>query len=180
MSQVETMIANMEVQTGRSLDEWCGVLQRSGLQKHGQLIKHLKTEHGFTHGYANLVAHEFRSRAEGSDDTDLLRQQYAGKEPLRTIYGAIVTAVEGFGDDVEIAPKKTYVSLRRSKQFGLVQPSTKSRIDVGLNLGDARPGDRLEESGSFNSMVSHRVRVEDVGEVDDELIEWLRDAYERA
>lgn len=88
--------------------------------------------------------------------------------------------MRGFGSDVEFAPKKAYVSLRRSKQFALVQPSTKTRVDVGLKLRDAAPEGRLEASGSFNAMVSHRVRVESPAEVDAELIGWLRKAYDEA
>ena len=39
---------------------------------------------------------------------------------------------------------------------------------------------RLEASGSFNAMFTHRVKVSDVKEVDLELIGWLRRAYEEA
>jgi hypothetical protein len=88
--------------------------------------------------------------------------------------------VSGFGKDVEFAPKKAYVSLRRSKQFGLIQPSTKTRVDVGINLKGRPAGERLEASGSFNAMVSHRVRVTAAKEVDAELIAWLREAYDQA
>jgi hypothetical protein len=76
--------------------------------------------------------------------------------------------------------KKTYVSLRRSKQFALVQPPTKTRVDVGINLKGVAPAGRLEASGSFNSMVSHRVRIESVKDVDKELVAWLKQAYESA
>ena len=88
--------------------------------------------------------------------------------------------MKGFGDDVELSAKKAYVSLRRKKQFGLVQPSTKTRVDVGIQLKNVAPGGRLEASGSFNAMVSHRVRLGSVEEVDEELIGWLRDAYSAA
>ena len=81
---------------------------------------------------------------------------------------------------MELAPKKAYVSLRRRKQFGCLQPSTATRFDVGINLKGVAPAGRLEASGSFNAMVSHRVRVSDVNEVDDELIGWLRQAYDQA
>jgi len=88
--------------------------------------------------------------------------------------------VRKFGKDVEIAPKKTYVSLRRSKQFALIQPSTKSRVDLGINLKGAKPTGRLEASGSFNAMVSHRVRLEKKADVDKEVVGWLKAAYEGA
>ena len=83
-----------------------------------------------------------------------------------------------FGPDVEIAPKKTCVSLRRNKQFALVQPSTKTRLDVGLNLKGRKPEGRLEAAGSFSGMCSHRVRVTSKSDVDAELVSWLEAAYE--
>ena len=78
---------------------------------------------------------------------------------------------------MEIAPKKTSVSLRRSKQFGLIEPATKTRVDIGINLKGDVPTERLLAAGG---MCTHNVRVSDVAQVDDELIAWLREAYERA
>ncbi|MFC1923367.1 hypothetical protein ACFLY4_08760 [Chloroflexota bacterium] len=53
----------------------------------------------------------------------------------------------------------------------MIQPSTKSRVDVGNNLKGIEPEGRLETSGSFNEMVSHRVRVTESKDVDDELLQ---------
>jgi len=179
--QVQSMLRNLEEKTGRPLAEWLREVAKSGLDKHGAIVKMLKSDHGMTHGYANLVAHEaLSSAAIHADDADLVACQYAGKEGLRPIYDRVVAAVESFGDDVELAPKKAYVSLRRRKQFGLVQPSTKTRVDLGIQLVGVEPEGRLETSGSFNSMVSHRVRITEVAEVDDELVGWLREAYDAA
>ena len=176
-----TMIANLPEKTGKSLDAWRKVLAGTRLEKHGEIVKHLKTEHGVTHGFANLIAHEFRNAGAADAPPDLVAAQYAGpKADLRPIYDALIDAVSGFGGDVEIAPKKTYVSLRRNKQFALVQPSTKTRVDVGINLKGLEPVGRLEASGSFNAMVSHRVRLGSAGDVDAELAGWLRQAYDKA
>jgi len=177
------MIANLKEKTGRDLEAWKKLVAKCGEEKHGGIVKWLKTEHELTHGYANLISHKYRASDAGSasSETDLVAAQYSGKkEALRPIYDALAKAVSRFGKDVELSPKKAYVSLRRSKQFGLIQPSTQTRVDVGLNLkGDPAAG-RLELSGSFNSMVSHRVRVSSVKEVDTELIAWLKEAYKRA
>ena len=102
------------------------------------------------------------------------------KSDLRPIYEALVKAMSSFGKDVEFAPKKAYVSLRRKKQFGLIQPSTKTRVDVGLNLGNAKATKRLEKSQGFNAMVSHRIRLENLDDIDQQLINWLKKAYEGA
>jgi hypothetical protein len=69
------------------------------------------------------------------------------------------------------------VSLRRNKQWALVQPSTATRLDVGLVLKGKPITTRLEASGSFNAMVTHRVRLASVAEVDAELIGWMKEAY---
>jgi predicted transport protein len=178
-----TMIANMKEKTGRTLDEWLEVARASGEHKHGAIVKHLKGEHGMTHGFANLVALRVLASEAGSggDPAKLVDEQYAGdKAHLRPIYQAIVDATRRLGGDVQISPKKTYVSLRRSKQFAIVQPTTRTRIDLGLNLKGRPVTERLEAARGFNSMVSHRVRVKAAAEVDAELERWLADAYAQA
>ncbi len=178
------MIANLKEKTGKSLEQWLKVAKSSKLEKHGALVKFLKTDHELTHGYANLVAHKLLKSDAGSateSGTDLVTEQYTGpKESLRPIYDKLITAISRFGSDVEIAPKKAYTSVRRKKQFGIIQPSTKTRVDVGINLKGTKPTSRLEASGSFNSMVSHRVRLANAKEVNAELIGWLKDAYNSA
>ena len=73
-----------------------------------------------------------------------------------------------------------YPSDITKKQFAIIQPSTKTRIDLGINIKGKTPEGRLENSGSFNAMVSHRVKLTDKKEVDKELIEWLKEAYSLA
>lgn len=175
-----TMIRNLEEKTGKSFDEWLKIARATGLTKAREILNFLKTEHGLTYGYANLVALKaLASDAGSSSDDDLITAQYSGaKAPLKPVYDALIAAVQAFGDDVEIAPKKSYVSLRRKKQFAIFQPSTATRMDVGINLKGTAPTARLEPSGSFNAMVSHRVRLADKKDVDKELLGWLKKAYE--
>jgi hypothetical protein len=176
----QTMIANMKEKTGKTLPQWLELARSSKIDKHGALVKWLKSEHGMTHGFANLVAHEtFRSSAAASGADDLVAAQYSGaKAELRPIYDALIARVGKFGRDVEVAPKKAYVSLRRNKQFAIIQPSTKTRVDVGINLKGKAPDGRLEKSGSFNAMVSHRVRLGAKSDVDNQLVDWLKEAYD--
>ncbi len=176
--QLKSMIENMPAKTGKSLTDWLAIVASTDLEKHGQIVKFLKTDHGMTHGFANLVALQALEAATGGAP-DLLGDQYEKKPDLRPIYDALVAAVGDFGD-AEVSVKKTYVSLRRNKQFAILQPSTKTRFDVGINLKGVDPTERLEASGNFNGMVSHRVRVHSVDEIDAELLGWLKGAYELA
>ncbi|MFB7891750.1 DUF5655 domain-containing protein [Microbacterium sp. NPDC056044] len=174
-----TQLRNIEQSTGTPLADWFALIEgrRAEGLKRGQLVAWLKSEHGLTHGNANALA--LASAADGEvEPVDLVAAQYAGgKESLRPLYDRLVTLAASLGDDVEVSPKKTSVSLRRSKQFAVLTPATRTRIDVGLNLGDAPADGRLEQT---TGMCSHRVRISSVDEVDDELARLLRAAYQRA
>jgi Domain of unknown function (DUF5655)/Domain of unknown function (DUF4287) len=175
-----SMIAGLREKTGKALEEWLSILRASGLAKHKEFMGLLKNEHGLTHGFANMIALQaLQSDSHTAMDAGaLIEAQYAGtKSAMRPIFDKLLDAIGKFGKDVEISPKKAYVSLRRNKQFGLIQPAS-TRVDVGINLKGAEPTARLEKSGSFNAMVSHRVRLSTPGDVDKELLGWLKTAYE--
>jgi predicted transport protein len=180
--QLAAMLANLPEKTGKSLEEWLKVVKATGLAKHGEIVKHLKSEHGVTHGYANQIANQaLANTAVSADAGDLVEEQYAGaKAALRPIYETLMAELKGFGNDVDVAPKKAYVSVRRKKQFAIVQPSTATRVDLGINLKGVPPQGRLEASGSFNAMVSHRVKLASKQEVDAEVKGWLKRAYDEA
>lgn len=181
--QVQTMIDNMPAKTGKALEEWYQVLAAAGLEKHGEMVKLLKSEHGVTHGFANTITTLYRQHAAGGPPaaSDLVSDQYAGaKAGLKPIYDTILAAVGEFGPDVEVAPKKSYVSLRRKKQFAIVQASTRTRVDLGLNLKNADTTERLQSGGAFGGMCSHKVALTSAAELDDEVLAWLKEAYEQA
>jgi Domain of unknown function (DUF5655)/Domain of unknown function (DUF4287) len=182
--QLAEMIESLKQKTGKSLDEWVVILEAAGVSKHGQMMTILKGEYGVSHGFANQIALrtvERLSPETSTKDVNPIDLLFSGpKEALRPIYDDVVRTLNSFGPDVDFAPKKGYVSVRRSKQFAILQPSTASRIDIGINLKGFEPGTRLEASGTFNAMLSHRVRVTCHEDLDDELIGWLRLAYESA
>lgn len=178
----QAMIANLKTKTGKTLPQWLKIASQSKLAKHGEIVRHLKTDHGVTHGFANLIAQQYFSQGQKPvSGDDLVDAQYQGpKAELRPIYDAVTKMVSRLGKDVDVSPKKTYVSYRRNKQFALIQPSTRDRIDLGINLKGAPAGERLEASGSFNAMVSHRVRLTSKKDVNAELKGWLQKAYDAA
>lgn len=167
--------------TGKPLDHWVKVVRKEKFEKHGEIVKFLKSEHGFTHGFANFVAHKAReSDAASTDDDVLLSAQYEKKPDLLPIYEKLAQEIQKLGKDVELAPKKTSVSFRVKRQFALVQPSTKTRIDLGLKFNDTPHEGRLETSGPFGTMCTHRVQITDIKQVDKELIGWIKAAYQEA
>lgn len=172
----QTMIDNLPSKTGKSLTEWQAVVAASGAAKHGEIMKLLKGEHGVSHGFANLIAQKCIGNMDQSDD-DLVANQYKGKEALKPIHDAILEYVSSYGNELEIAPKKTSVSLRRKKQFALIQPSTKTRIDLGINLKGVPPEGRLE---AMSGMCTHKIKLTDLDGFDADVKAWLDKAFAAA
>lgn len=172
----------LAAKTGKGLDHWISVARNAGVTGHMALVGHLKAVHGIGHGHANSIVHAANaSSAVSMDGGDLVEAMFAGpRAGLRPAYEAIRVLIDGFGGDIEYAPKKGYVSLRRSKQFAIVQPSTATRLDLGLNLKGIEPAGRLEAAGSWNAMCTHRVRIAGLDEIDAQLAAWLKAAYDRA
>lgn len=179
----QSMWQNLAEKTGRNRAAWIALARGSGHAKHRDLVNWLKAEHGITHGYANAIALAALAKDEGAPASadDQISGLFEGpRADLRPIYNRLIEVINAFGNDIELAPKKTYVSLRRKKQFGVIQPTTAMRVDLGLVLKGVPPTERLEASGSFNAMLTHRVRLSGIGDVDSEVVAWLKRAYSEA
>jgi hypothetical protein len=174
---VRTQIANIERKHGKSMDELVAVVAASGKTRHGEIVSWLKTEYGFGHGDANLVALTALRGPAAPVGDDLVDSIYSGpKAALRPFHDQVLEVTRGFGE-VEVAPKQSYVSLRRAKQFATIGPTSGSRLEIGLNLKGVERTDRLEPT---TGMCTHRVRLTDPAEFDAEVVGWLREAYDRA
>lgn len=175
---LQTMIDNMPEKTGKSLEEWKSILKEKNFSKHSEAVKFLKIEHNVTHGFANTIVS--LSKEGNNSDDDLVGAQYKGKENLIPIYNELIKYINSLGSDITITPKKGSVSIIRKRQFMLIKPATKTRIDLGFKLKDVPTTERLENSGPFGTMCTHRVKLSEQNEVDDELKNWIKQAYNKS
>ena len=175
------MIESIEGLTGRSADAWIEALRAAGLgdASHSERRAWL-IDQGVGCNYTGAILWWMKNGAAiraGGDE--LIDRQYAGaKAALRPIYERLAPLIESLGDDVVRGLRGTYVSFGRPKQFAIVQPSTRTRADVGLRLPGVEPTERLLAAGSFGSgSITHRVALAAPDDVDAELEAWLRGAY---
>jgi hypothetical protein len=178
-----TQLANIEKRTGKSLAELMAFVAVSGLEKHGELRELLKQQLGMGHGDANTLLHHIKQAAQGAAAAPAsadaaVDEIYTGKESLRAIHDALMKAIVGFGA-FETAPKKGYVSLRRKKQFCMIGPTTKTRVDLGINARGLPADERLLVMPP-NSMCQYQVRLTDAAQVTADVIGWVRTAYDAA
>jgi hypothetical protein len=183
---LETQLTNIQARTGKSLEQLYAVIRKSGQTKHGVIRDMLKKDLGLGHGDANTLTIEYfraneKNASGGSDPSvdDLVAGYYSGpKAALRPIHDRVMAAINKLGP-FEIAPKKTYLSLRRKRQFAMVGPATNSRVEVGLNAKGLRGASRLVVLPP-GGMCQYKVNLTDPSEVDPELMAWVREAYDAA
>lgn len=183
---LETQLKNIQTKTGKTLDQLYAIIKKSGLAKHGEIRDMLKKDLGMGHGDANTVVHFYMKSTEpasaqassASPDAALDAIYSGAKAHFRPIHDKLMAAINEFGD-FEIAPKKTYVSLRRKKQFVMIGPATNTRFEVGLNMKGVKATARLLALPP-GGMCQYKVNLNDAKEVDKELIDWIKQAYENA
>jgi len=171
---IQSQLRNIEKDYGRTIDELVLVVTDSGLTKHNDVVAMLKQRYGLAHGAAHRVSLVARSRAAQPAPAGAVLAP-----PLQDVYARLLKKASALGNDVEQAPKKGYVSLRRRKQFAMLQPGARW-INLGLVLAKQPPAGRLESAARWNALFTHRVRVATSTDIDDELESWLRTAYNSA
>jgi predicted transport protein len=98
---------------------------------------------------------------------------------LKPFYDKLIAEIKTFDGEFEIAPKKTYVSLKRKKQFIILNPASKTRFEIGFNLKGTEAKGRLEAEKP-DGICSHKICLAGINEIDNEVIDWIRMAYNKA
>jgi len=182
----QTQLKNIEAKTGKTLAELRGLIEKSGLAKHGQIRQMLIDQFGLGFGDATMLVHfaqesDGQSAAEkaGATTQDVVSALYTGtKAPLRPVHDRLMCAIVKLGP-FEVVPKRGYVSLRRARQFAMIGPASKGRIEVGLNMKGVESTERLLAQPA-GGMCQFKVYLTAASEVDAQLMGWVRRAYESA
>lgn len=177
----QAYLDTVKAKTGKTPADFAELAAKKGLVKHGELVAWLKSEFDLGHGHANAIVSvllKSESRAVSSDTK--LEKLFLGKKSVwRVSCNDLIKKLEQFGSDVVIAANETYVNVNRGKKkFAILQPSSAERFDIGIKLKGVESTERLELAGSWNPMVTHRVRISDSIQIDAELVAWLKQAYE--
>jgi predicted transport protein len=182
----QAYLDNIKKKTGKTPDDFRSLAEKRGLLradvKAGEVLAWLKADFGLGHGHAMAIYGTLRSMDRPQPTVDeRLGKHFSGlRAGWQQVYRQLMTKVEKFGPDVTVKPTDSYISILRSeKKFAIVQISA-DRLDVGIKAKNLEASRRLELSGQWNTMVTHRVRVESAGQIDAELIGWLRTAYDRS
>ena len=177
------VIESLAVRTGRSLDEWLVMVRASGIDPldQGAVRKWLRAEHGVPQNSQWAIADAAAREAGWVRPTvsEYVDRQYAGpKAALRPIYDALATVIGGLGGDVTVEGRGTYTPFVRGRQFAAIAAAARDRVDLGLRFSDPPQAPRLQPGGG-PGQATHKVSLREVGEVDAEIVQLLRVAYEQ-
>jgi hypothetical protein len=183
---VQAQIDHIQQKTGRTFTELSAMVTDSGLTQHSRLREMFMRELNLTYGDANALVHAIQqtdgtraAKAKGLSAEAVLDEIYSDpKAGVRPIHDALMAEIVTFGE-FETLPKKGYVSLRHKKQFAMIGPATRARVDVGINIKDLPPDARLLEQPK-GSLCNYVVQVTGLAQVDAALIGWLKAAFEAA
>ena len=182
--EMQRFMDKIQGMTGKGLDEIREMVTDSGLVKHGEIRTYLLEKLPLGYGDANTLVHYVQksdgaSLAEGKTLELLVDEIYDEKKSaLRPIHDAVMEGLRDMGE-FEILPKKGYLSLKRKRQFAMIGPKTNTRVEIGINSKTLPGSDRLIEQPK-GSMCNFVVKVSDLRDVDEELIAWLKQAYDES
>jgi predicted transport protein len=179
----QSYLDTIKAKTGKTPDDFRKLAKEKGLTKAKEVTDWLKEEYGLGYGHAGAIWHVIghADNVKASPDDRLAKHFVGKKETWRKPYDALAAKINKFGADVEISPNMSYINVvRGTKKFAIVQVSSAERLDIGIKLKGLKAQGRLESSGSWNAMVTHRIKISDVKEIDKELLEWLKQAYDQA
>jgi hypothetical protein len=179
----QAYLDTITAKTGMSIDQLLAIARDKGfdspLAKAGDVVTWFSDDYGLGRGHAMAIVRLLKDQANPVTKNDKVDAVFAGpRDRWRPSYDAILERAKGWGDDVAVAPTDTYVSLTRNgRKFAIVQP-TGDRLDLGIKRKGVDAAGRFEAAGSWNSMVTHRVRITDPAQLDAEVFDWLEAAYE--
>ena len=189
VAQTQKWIKDLPAKTGLSLEEWLELTRKSSARTEQERRDWLKKEHNLGTNSAAWIAGrlEGKNKEEDSPEAYLktaaewVEAQYAGpRAALRPLYEQLLKLGFSIGKDVKACPCKTMVPFYRNHVFAQIKPSTNTRIDFGLALGNANAPKRLINTGGYEKKdrITHRIEVKSKADIDDELKKWLKKAYE--
>ncbi|HYW71831.1 MAG TPA: DUF5655 domain-containing protein [Pyrinomonadaceae bacterium] len=184
-------VAELKQKTGRTLDEWIEFIRKAGPPTEAARRDWLKEQHQLGTNYASFIAARSAGKGEESADPEAylaaaekyVTDMFSGKKAhLRPIYEALLKLGLSLGKDTKACPCQTIVPLYRNHVFAQIKPTTQTRIDFGLALGDTRKTPKaLIDTGGFakKDRITHRFEITSLKDIDDEVKQWLKIAYER-
>jgi uncharacterized protein DUF5655 len=106
-----------------------------------------------------------------------LEEHFAGKPPhIREIVDRVIELAERNGP-VTVLPEKTRIALQVRMSFAALQPR-RAWVDGHVVFARRREDPRFRRIESFSARNHlHAFRIERVEEVDDQVADWLAEAY---
>lgn len=168
--------------TGKDLSSWMKTIDGFASKKRNEVIAWLKSEHGFGHMNASLLAgiHANGGKPVYQSTGDLLENQFAKAGEMRPLYDAFIAFVQKNFAAASVLPKKTYVSILDNREFAAVNIKPKE-LRIGFDLGDRPFDDKIGKAKLTGPMprISHMLVLTDAKQLDPTIVDAMRESHAR-
>jgi hypothetical protein len=189
IKMVQDWIESLPAKTGRSLDQWLTLIKKEGPKDAKARVEWLKHEYELGTNYAKSLAERAHGTSAEQDTPEgylaaaerYVEAQYTGKKAaLRPLYDALLKLSLSSAKDVKACPCQTIVPIYRNHVIAQIKPTTNTRVDFGLALGNTKAPKRLIDTGGFakKDRITHRFEITSLADIDGEVKQWLKKAYE--
>ena len=169
-------------ETGKDLATWMNIIDAFGSRKRNEVIAWLKSEHGFGHMNASLLAgiHANGGKPVYQSTGDLLENQFAKADGMRSLYEDLIAFVMKNFPNATVLPKKTYVSILENREFAAVNIKPKE-LRIGFDLGERAFDEVIEKAKLSGPMprISHMMVLTDATQLDKSVVEVMKQSHSR-
>ena len=169
-------------QTGKDLSAWIKILDTAPSKKRNEVIAWLKSDHGFGHMNASLLAgiHANGGKPVYQSTDNLLNAQFEKALDMKPLYEALLEFVKKHFPSSTVLPKKTYVSILENREFAAVNIKPKE-LRVGLDLGDRPFAQKIEKAKLSGPMprISHMFVLTNADQLDSSIVDALKESHAR-
>ncbi|MBI1768111.1 MAG: DUF4287 domain-containing protein [Bacteroidetes bacterium] len=181
----QSYLDNIKTKTGKTPDDFKKLAVKKGFLKEGvkagEIVGWLKKDFDLGHGHAMAIYSLLKGAKEKKEtvEKNMAKHFAGGKSFWQPVFDSLLNNLKEFGDDIAVAPTNSYLSILRGERKMAIVRITSSHMEIGIKLKGVASTKRFNSADSWNTMMTHRVQVTSEKQVDKELMNWLRSAYEQ-
>jgi hypothetical protein len=176
----ETGRANLEKETGRSLDEWVAIARTCPEAAHRARLRCFKDNYGLLQNRASMVLNRAFPSDTGWNEPEKLRVALWTDPASTAILEAVEKLVKAL-PDVSNGQRKGYSSWSHRVQFVAVRPARGGAAILGLAAdAEASPRLRPAKNEGWSERLKSASTLASATEVDGEIEALIRRAWERS
>lgn len=172
------IIRSLPKKTGKTLEQWIAVLERSGPQGRSERIEWLISTHGIGHFQARTIAYQAEKRSSESDERKAEALFSRASPDALAVYGVILMFLRTLGNDIRATSTGEHMIFSCTRTFLAITP-VKNGLSMGLSLSGESDNARFAPPTDFSQLpeITHQILLSSPQDVDNVVKTHIASAY---